>query len=256
MGPTLAGLAKAALPDRRVIGVARFSEPGVKEWLRGARHRDHQLRPAGRGRDQRAAEIAKHHLHGRAQIRRRRQSGADLGDELARAGAGRAGLSGLAHRRLLDRLRLSVRARRRQRLGRNHAAQSARRICAILRRARAHVRIFLAPVQNAGPAVPPELCDRHALWRAARHRHQGARRASRSTSASAMSISSGRATPPRRRCAASRIATRRPRRSMSAATRSSPCAISQRNSASCSARRPSSSARRSRPPGSPTPRRR
>jgi hypothetical protein len=33
MGPTLAGLAKAAAPDRRVIGVARFSEPGVKEWL-------------------------------------------------------------------------------------------------------------------------------------------------------------------------------------------------------------------------------
>src|SRR5215813_7563103 len=34
MGPTLAGLAKAALPDRRVIGVARFSEPGVKDWLK------------------------------------------------------------------------------------------------------------------------------------------------------------------------------------------------------------------------------
>ncbi len=33
MGPTLAGLAKAALPDRRIIGVARFSELGVKEWL-------------------------------------------------------------------------------------------------------------------------------------------------------------------------------------------------------------------------------
>jgi len=33
MGPTLAGLAKAATPDRKVIGVARFSEPGVKEWL-------------------------------------------------------------------------------------------------------------------------------------------------------------------------------------------------------------------------------
>src|SRR4051812_31443938 len=33
MGPTLAGLAKAALPDRRVIGVARFSEPSVKDWL-------------------------------------------------------------------------------------------------------------------------------------------------------------------------------------------------------------------------------
>lgn len=33
MGPTLAGLAKAALPGRRVIGVARFSDASVKEWL-------------------------------------------------------------------------------------------------------------------------------------------------------------------------------------------------------------------------------
>jgi nucleoside-diphosphate-sugar epimerase len=33
MGPTLAGLAKAALPHRRIIGVARFSDPGVKDWL-------------------------------------------------------------------------------------------------------------------------------------------------------------------------------------------------------------------------------
>jgi nucleoside-diphosphate-sugar epimerase len=33
MGPTLAGLAKAALPHRRVIGVARFSDPSAKAWL-------------------------------------------------------------------------------------------------------------------------------------------------------------------------------------------------------------------------------
>jgi hypothetical protein len=33
MGPTLAGLAKAAAPDRKIIGVARFSEPGVSDWL-------------------------------------------------------------------------------------------------------------------------------------------------------------------------------------------------------------------------------
>jgi nucleoside-diphosphate-sugar epimerase len=33
MGPTLAGLAKAAQPHRRVIGVARFSDPGAKAWL-------------------------------------------------------------------------------------------------------------------------------------------------------------------------------------------------------------------------------
>ncbi|WP_038943785.1 NAD-dependent epimerase/dehydratase family protein [Bradyrhizobium japonicum] len=33
MGPTLAGHAKAAAPDRRVIGVARFSDASVKVWL-------------------------------------------------------------------------------------------------------------------------------------------------------------------------------------------------------------------------------
>jgi nucleoside-diphosphate-sugar epimerase len=33
MGPTLAGLARAALPDRRIIGVARFNEARVKQWL-------------------------------------------------------------------------------------------------------------------------------------------------------------------------------------------------------------------------------
>src|SRR3954468_18317356 len=33
MGPTLAGLAQAPLPDRRIIGVARCSDAGVKDWL-------------------------------------------------------------------------------------------------------------------------------------------------------------------------------------------------------------------------------
>ena len=33
MGPTLARLAKRAAPGKRVIGVARFSEPGVREAL-------------------------------------------------------------------------------------------------------------------------------------------------------------------------------------------------------------------------------
>ena len=31
MGPTLARMARRAAPDKRVIGVARFSEPGLKE---------------------------------------------------------------------------------------------------------------------------------------------------------------------------------------------------------------------------------
>ncbi|NDH64711.1 MAG: epimerase, partial [Alphaproteobacteria bacterium] len=33
MGPTLARMAKRAAPERRVIGVARFSEKGVREQL-------------------------------------------------------------------------------------------------------------------------------------------------------------------------------------------------------------------------------
>jgi nucleoside-diphosphate-sugar epimerase len=33
MGPTLAGLAKAAAPGRRIIGVARFSDASVEDWL-------------------------------------------------------------------------------------------------------------------------------------------------------------------------------------------------------------------------------
>src|ERR1700761_750252 len=33
MGPPLAGLSKAALPERRVIGVARFSDPAARSWL-------------------------------------------------------------------------------------------------------------------------------------------------------------------------------------------------------------------------------
>ena len=46
MGPTLAGLAKAALPGRRVIGVARFSDPSREGVAGGPRHRDRQLRSA------------------------------------------------------------------------------------------------------------------------------------------------------------------------------------------------------------------
>jgi nucleoside-diphosphate-sugar epimerase len=36
MGPTLARMAKRAVPGRRVIGVARFSEPGLREQLQAA----------------------------------------------------------------------------------------------------------------------------------------------------------------------------------------------------------------------------
>jgi len=86
--------------------------------------------------------------------------------------------------------------------------------------ARAHVRIFFRAGFRRPAGCSAELRDRHAIRRAARHRRQRSWRRSRSTSASAMSTSSGRATPQPRRCVASRIATPRPRRSMSAAMKS------------------------------------
>jgi hypothetical protein len=67
MGPTLAGLAKAAVPERRVIGVARFSEAGVRGWLqaRGVEEINCDLL------DQGFAQGAERGVHGRPQVRRR-----------------------------------------------------------------------------------------------------------------------------------------------------------------------------------------
>ena len=110
MGPTLAGLAKAALPDRRVIGVARFSEPGVKDWLlaRGIETINCDLLDEAAIRTlPKAPNIV---FMAGTKIRRRGRSVADLGDEFACPCPRRPGFCELAHRRLLDRLRLSLRA--------------------------------------------------------------------------------------------------------------------------------------------------
>jgi hypothetical protein len=48
-------------------------------------------------------------------------------------------------------------------------------------------RYFLAHARNAGTHHPPQLCDRHALRRAARCRHARARRRARSISPRATS---------------------------------------------------------------------
>src|SRR3954452_13299122 len=151
MGPTLAGLAKAAVPERRIIGVARFSDAQVKDWLHA-----------------RSVETINCDLLDDAAIKalpkipnivfmagRKFGAEGDLSptwamnahvpalEAQAFAGSGRAGVSrpGVggavlcrpADRAVLDRLRLSVRARQRQGRRRKRGAQSARRICAILR---------------------------------------------------------------------------------------------------------------------------
>ena len=142
------------------------------------RHRMHRGRSARPRADRGAAEACQRGVHGRPQVRLVRPRGPDLGDERARAGAGRRGVRGLAHRRLFDRLRLSVRqcaARRRDRGDAGHAA--ARRLRQFLRRARGHVPVFLAHARHARPHHPAQLRDRHALWRAARRRDPRADRA-------------------------------------------------------------------------------
>ena len=46
MGPTLARMAKRAAPGKRVVGVARFSDPAVRARARAGGHRDDRLRSA------------------------------------------------------------------------------------------------------------------------------------------------------------------------------------------------------------------
>ena len=127
-----------------MIGVARFSDPAVKDWLQA-----------------RGVETINCDLLDEAAIKALpkipnivfmagRKFGAEGDLSLTWAMNSHVpalvaqAFAGFAHRRVLDRLRLSVRAGGRQGLGRGHGAQSARRIRAILRRARAHVRVFLA----------------------------------------------------------------------------------------------------------------
>ena len=174
MGPTLAGLAKAAVPERRVIGVARFSEPGVKDWLQA-----------------RGIETINCDLLDEAAIKALPKApnivfmaGRKFGAEgdlsltwamnshvpalVAQAFAG-SRIVAFSTGCVYPFVPVDGKGARR-----GHGAQSARRIRAILRRARAHVRVFLAARFDAGPAVPAQLRDRHALRRAARHREQGA----------------------------------------------------------------------------------
>ena len=71
MGPTLARLAKRAAPIARVIGVARFSDPSVRDRLQARGVETIACDLLDRARRRGAAEGAQRRLHGRPQVRRR-----------------------------------------------------------------------------------------------------------------------------------------------------------------------------------------
>ena len=88
--------------------------PACARSSEGRRHRDASPATCSTAtRCASAAEARERRLHGRAQVRRRRATQPlTWAMNVARAGAGGRGLPRVAHRRLLDRLRLSLRAGR------------------------------------------------------------------------------------------------------------------------------------------------
>ena len=109
IGPTLARLAKRAAPGKRVVGVARFSETGLREQPHGLGHRMHRGRSARpQTRSTALPKLANVVFMAGRKFGSSGARGPDLGDERACAGAGRRGFRGLAHRRLFDRLRVPL----------------------------------------------------------------------------------------------------------------------------------------------------
>ncbi len=238
MGPTLAGLAKAAAPERRVIGVARFSDPAVKDWLQA-----------------RGVETINCDLLDEAAIEALPKvpnivfmAGRKFGAE------GDLSLTWAMNSHVPALVAQAFAASRivafstgcvypfvpvdgkgaDEDMAPNPPGEYAQSCVGRERM----FEYFSSKHCDAGPPVPAQLRDRHALRRAARHRQQGAagqadRRQPRPCQfhLAGRCLRAGAALP-------RALRRRRPRRSMSAATRSSPCAISPQNSASASAARP------------------
>ena len=220
IGPSLAQLAKRAAPGKRVVGVARFSEKGLREKLARCGIECIEADLLDRKQIEALPKLANVVFMAGRKFGSVRPRGPDLGDERARAGARRRGLRGLAHRRLFDRLRVPLCQRASWRRHRGDPGDAAaRRLCQFLRRARGHVPIFLAHAWNAGTHHPPQLCDRHALRRAARCRHARARRRADQSHRGPRQRDLARAMPMPWCCARWVIAPCRRARSMSAARR-------------------------------------
>ena len=81
MGPTLAGLAKRAAPDKRVVGVARFTDPRVRDKLAAWGVETIQCDLTDRHAVAGLPRLPNVVLMGGAQVRRGRRRRRDLGDE-------------------------------------------------------------------------------------------------------------------------------------------------------------------------------
>ena len=92
MGPTLARLAKRATPTRRVIGVARFSDPTVRDQLGGAGIETIACDLLDRAAIAALPTVPNVVFAAGHKFGASGDAGAHLGDEHARAGAGRRAL--------------------------------------------------------------------------------------------------------------------------------------------------------------------
>ena len=153
MGPTLARLAKRAAPERRVIGVARFSDGAVKEYLEAQGIETLGGGPPRSEGGRSAAEGEERHLHGGAEVRLAGFGGTDLGDERLCPGARRRAFPRRPYRRLFDDLRLSLRAGRRRWRERGGERRAARGICDELRRRASAMFEYFAKLHGSPTAI-------------------------------------------------------------------------------------------------------
>ena len=182
MGPTLARMAARAAGDRpprhRRVALVVRRRASRRSNSAGVAHR--ARRPARPRRRRRAARRAERDLHGRPEVRHDRRAGDDVGDEHDRARQLRRALSRLAHRRVLDRKRLSAHAGRvrRARARPTPLGPVGEYAASCVGRERVF-ELYAERHRNARRDRPTQLRDRPALRRARRHRDAGASAASR-----------------------------------------------------------------------------
>ena len=174
MGPTLARLAKRAAPGKRIIGVARFSDAAVRDRLHGWGVETIAVDLLDRAALQALPRVAN------IVFAAGHKFGASGNPALT--WAMNTWLPGMvaetfAASRIVAFSTGNVYPLTAPSSGgaeREQRARADRRIRAVVPGPRASVRVLLRPARHARAHLPPELRDRSALRRVARHRDEGA----------------------------------------------------------------------------------